>query len=322
MRHYNTIIVGGGPAGASCARGLREQGVECVVLDKQPFPQPKLCAGWITPDVLRDLQITAAEYPHTLTRLRQLHVYVAGREVTVKAEQYAIRRVEFDAWLLGRCGAPVLTHEVKRIARDGARYVLDEQYTCDYLVGAGGAACPVYRELFKSRYPRTKKRQVVTLEQELAHPVQDGDCHLWFFQRRLPGYAWYVPKGADYVNVGIGGFVEQLRKRRATIRQHWQWFVRELGRRSLVNPDVLHPGGCTYYTRGRRDAVQQERALLIGDAAGLATRDLAEGIGPAVKSGLLAADAISSGQPLSVKPVSKYSLFTGRTLLNFLLSHK
>ena len=42
-------------------------------------------------------------------------------------------------------------------------------------------------------------------------------------------------------------------------------------------------------------------AFLVGDAAGLATRDLCEGIGPAVRSGLLAADAIALGRPYSLE---------------------
>lgn len=313
------IIVGGGPAGSSCARRLRQQGVACLILDRQPFPRPKLCAGWVTPDVLNDVQLTPADYPHTLMRFRQLRLHLNRWDVRIAAHQYAIRRVEFDHWLLQRAGADAQTHTVKQIRREGARYVLDEQYTCDWLVGAGGTACPVYRLLFKPAFPRAKKRQVMTLEQELPYPAQDSDCHLWFFQHRLPGYAWYVPKGENHVNVGIGGFVEPLRRRRATIRQHWQWFVRELEDRSLVTGVDLHPGGYTYYARGRRDHAQQEHALLIGDAAGLATRDLGEGIGPAVQSGLLAADAIAGDTPYSVRSIPAYSLFTAQTLRKRLL---
>lgn len=318
MIHSNVIIVGGGPAGSICAWKLRQQGIECLILDKQTFPRLKLCAGWITPDVLSDLQITAAEYPYTLTRFRQLRVYPGRKKFTVKAHQYAIRRIEFDDWLLRRSRVDVHTHEVKRIRRDGERYVLDEHYSCDYLVGAGGTYCPVYRELFKPQHPRVKKRQVITLEQEFPYAVQDADCHLWFFQHRLPGYAWYVPKGHGYVNVGIGGFVGKLKARQATITQHWQWFVQELEERSLVKNSRLDPGGYTYYVRGGRDIVQQDRALLIGDAAGLATKDLAEGIGPAIKSGILAAEAIISGKPLSMRSIQKYSLANVRTLVKFL----
>ncbi len=320
MIHSNIIIVGGGPAGSTCAWKLRQQGFECVILDKQAFPRLKLCAGWITPEVLSDLQMTADEYPHSLRYLRQLQVYLGRCALRVKAHQYAIRRIEFDHWLLQRSGVTVHTHEVKQIRTEGDLYVLDNRYTCKFLVGAGGAYCPVYRTLFKPRRPRAKNRVVVTLEQEFPYAYQDGDCHLWFFQHRLPGYAWYIPKNDGWLNVGIGGFVEPLKARHTTIRQHWQWFVQELEQRSLVKDYSFKPGGYTYSTRDRRDVVQQGRALLIGDAAGLATRDLAEGIGPAVRSGLLAADAIISGQPLSLNSIKKYSQLHWRTLLKFVSS--
>jgi flavin-dependent dehydrogenase len=51
----DVIIVGGGPAGSSCAWSLKRQGVDCLVLDKEPFPRGKPCAGWITPEVVEDL---------------------------------------------------------------------------------------------------------------------------------------------------------------------------------------------------------------------------------------------------------------------------
>ena len=314
MIHSNVIIVGGGPAGSTCAWKLRQQGVECLILDKQTFPRLKLCAGWITPDVLRHLQLSPEEYPHLLTSLQRMRVYTKFGTIALNTRQYAIRRIEFDAWLLQRSGAPVRQHNARQIRRDGARYVIDGQYSCDYLVGAGGTYCPVYRELFKAEHPRPKHTFVVTLEQELSSPVQDRDCHIWFFVRGLPGYAWYVPKGDNCINIGIGGLVEKLRSRRVSITQHWEWFVQELERHFLFENSSLKPGGCVYFRRDRRDCVQQDRVFLIGDAAGFATRDLAEGIGPAVKSGILAAEAIVRGTPFAANKVEAFSLFNWRTL--------
>lgn len=320
MVHVHVIIVGGGPAGSSCALRLRQQGVECLVLEKATFPRPKLCAGWIRPELFDGLQIAPADYSYRLHRLKQLRVYLGSREFSTQFNQYAVRRVEFDEWLLRRSGVPVRTHNVKQVRKDGELYILDEQYSCTYLVGAGGNFCPVYRTLFRAKHPREKTRQVVTLEQEFPYPVQSDVCHLWFFQNRLPGYAWYVPKNDDCVNIGIGGFPDILKKRGSSIRQHWQWFVIELKQRSLVENCHFNPGGYTYFTRGRRDTVQQACAFLVGDAAGLATRDLAEGIAPAVTSGILAAEAIITGNALSVKSIGKYSLFNFRTLRNVLFS--
>lgn len=318
MIYSEVIILGGGPAGSTCAWKLRQRGIECIILDKQTFPRPKLCAGWVTPEVLTDLQITVDEYPLSLVRFQQLHVHIYGKEFTLNAHQYAIRRYEFDHWLLKRSGVDVYTHDVKRITKDGEYYVLDDHYRCKYLVGAGGTHCPVYRAFFKQSHPRAKKSLVVTLEEEFPYAYQDGDCHLWFFQNGLPGYAWYVPKGRGYVNIGIGGFVEKLKADNDTITHQWQLFLQELERRSLVKNYSFHARGYVYYTRNRRDVVQDDGVFLIGDAAGLSTKDLGEGIGPAVKSGILATDAIITGKPLSVRMVKKYSLPRYHALLKLL----
>ena len=49
MDQCDVLIVGGGPAGSSCARALGYGDV--VVMDKMTFPRDKACAGWITPAV-------------------------------------------------------------------------------------------------------------------------------------------------------------------------------------------------------------------------------------------------------------------------------
>src|SRR5437868_2860880 len=98
MRHVETIIVGGGPGGSSCAWELRRQGRECLVLERKPLPRLKLCAGWVTPKVLSDLAIDAADYPHGMVKLESLRVFYGKRHRfarTVPCVQYSIRRIEF-----------------------------------------------------------------------------------------------------------------------------------------------------------------------------------------------------------------------------------
>ena len=45
MRFAETLIVGGGPAGSTCAWELKKHGRDVLVLDKACFPRLKLCAG-------------------------------------------------------------------------------------------------------------------------------------------------------------------------------------------------------------------------------------------------------------------------------------
>src|SRR5207248_5671349 len=111
-----------------------------------------------------------------------------------------------------------------------------------------------------------------------------------YVERDLAGYRWYFPK-ADVLTIGIGcvaGPNADLPGRRDALVQA----LRASGRLPADFP--LEPfRGHAYVVRRRAPRrLAGDRFCLAGDAAGLA-RDLSgEGIGPAIRSGLLAADAV------------------------------
>jgi flavin-dependent dehydrogenase len=310
VTYVEVIIVGGGPAGSSCARRLRQLGIECLILDKEVFPRTKLCAGWITPAVVADLDIDVSGYPHGFLTFERTRVHVVGLSFAMRSPQYSIRRCEFDQWLLERAGAPVITHEVRQISPCNVGYSIDDKFRCRYLVGAGGTRCPVYRSLFRGDSPRAADLQVATLEHELPSTWADGDCHLWFLKRGLPGYAWYVPKADGYLNLGIGAAALRVGGG-ARLKAHWQVFASALRRCGLVDEAIPAPKGYSYFLRDQIDIGRSGDAFVVGDAAGLATRDLCEGIGPAVRSGIRAAESIATGAPFTLADIPAYSLGDG-----------
>jgi menaquinone-9 beta-reductase len=307
VQNADVIIVGGGPAGSTCGWKLRQAGVDVLLLDRAAFPRTKLCAGWVTPEAMQDLELDPADYPHGLVTFDELHLHWKVLTAKPATRQYSIRRYEFDDFLLHRAGVRVLQHKVRDIRRVNGDYVVDGNFRSKYLVGAGGTRCPVYRALFSDRHPRGGGLQTATYEQEFAYDWQDPACHLWFFEGGLPGYAWYVPKAGGYINVGLGGMANQLKFKDGNLRDYWRNFVAQLKRRHLVDYDEFEPGGYSYYLRDNVDAVSDHDACIVGDAAGLATRDMCEGIGPAVRSGLLAARSIVTGEPYTLAGISKLS---------------
>jgi flavin-dependent dehydrogenase len=314
MTYADVIIVGGGPAGSTCAWKLQQKGLDCLLLDKQDFPRSKPCGGWLMPEVLKDLAIEPGEYPHDLMSFEYYHVHFRYFNLHLKSLQYAIRRHDFDNWLLKRSAVPVLKHRVSEIRQDSGYYVIDDQYKCKYLVGAGGTNCPVYRTLFMSANPRAQELQAVTMVDEFAHDRASADLHLWFSLHLLPGYAWYVPKSANIVNVGIGTLRPRLQKNKNSLKTEWDYLVKRVAALSLVKGYRYNPRGFVYYLRNNIDVYRIDNAFLIGDAAGLATRDMAEGIGPAVKSGIQAAASIAEGHDYDLHFIKKYS--SGNRLLN------
>jgi flavin-dependent dehydrogenase len=304
MIDVETIIVGGGPAGSSAARELLRAGRECLVLDRKAMPRLKLCAGWITPKVVADLEIDPAEYPRGIVKLDRMKFFFGRRlrrSQCAVTEQYSIRRVEFDAWLLRRSGAATAEHTVRHIERQNGHFVIDNQYRCRHLVGAGGTNCPVKKALFGP----DPGKLIVTQEVEFETTPLCDTCTLWFPYAGKFGYAWYVPK-AGAVNVGFGGLRSE--------NEHWDkaglWrqFVALLRREGCLDADPPEPKGYSYYVGSRRKLVKNNGAYIVGDAAGLATVDLAEGIGPAVESGQLAAQEILGCDAYHTSRITKYSL--------------
>jgi len=288
---------------------LRRHGVPVIVLEREEFPRVKLCAGWVTPGVFRDLESAPADYPHGILELDRFRIDVRGVRFDLPTRQYSIRRYEFDRWLLDRADVPVHIHRVRDIRREGGGYDIDGRFRCRFLVGAGGTNCPVYTTLFKGFHERPDASCIVTLEQELPYDWTDGRCRLWFFEHGLPGYSWYVPKAGGVVNVGVGGKLRSLRAGGRTIREHWARLETKLRGLELVEDRDLRPRGHAYHLRRDVTRVRRGDAFLTGDAAGLATLDMGEGIGPAVESGLRAAQSIIRGGRYSLRGVTRFSLF-------------
>jgi flavin-dependent dehydrogenase len=307
MRLADVVVVGGGPAGSSCARELVSAGFDVVVLDRAAFPRTKLCAGWVTPRALADLELDPADYPHRFLTFDKLVLHWKQLRYSHASIQHSIRRYEFDDFLLRRSDAEVVEHKVREIEQDGLDYLIDGAFRCRYLVGAGGTSCPVYRTFFHDANPRARELQTATLELEYAFDWRSADCELWFFKDGLPGYAWYVPKKNGYLNVGIGGMAVRLKAGERQLSQYWDLFIRHLQDRRLIDNGPLEPKGYSYYVRGNVEVVRRDNAWIVGDAAGLATRDMCEGIGPAIQSGVRAAKSIAGSTEYSLRDLEPYS---------------
>ncbi len=301
------IIVGGGPGGASCACRLARSGVDVLLLDKAAFPRNKICAGWITPEAIKKLELRIEDIPG-ITMIRKITFSILGISIPMPVIQYAIRRKPFDAFLLSRANVPVIKHRVNKIDQKDGFYIIDNKFRCKYLVGAGGTHCPVYKAIFSSIRPRDPRRLIAAVEVETRLSAAKKNCRLWFFSKGLPGYAWFLPKKDGWINIGIGGKAAILRRRKQTILYHWRMFIKYLQQQGYVQDIDVAPKGHLYHLRLPYGRVSHNNAFIVGDAAGLATLDMGEGIGPAVESGIRAADAILGRKPYDIETIGKWSI--------------
>ncbi len=300
MDACDVAIVGGGPAGSSCAWALRDSGLDVLVVDRATFPRRKLCGGWITPLVLDELGFTPRDYlpgrtlqPITGFRLSA----IGGPQVEVGGDHvvsYGIRRCEFDEYLLRRSGARIREGvPLTSIERLDSGWLINSDTRARVLIGAGGHFCSVGRYLGNKGSPAPVLAQEIEFEMDAWHAAQSkvaGEIPELFFCRDMRGYGWVFRKD-NYLNVGLG------RTDSREISRHMKNFVGHLGRtRSVETPDT-GIAGHAYGLFGRSQRkILDDGVLLIGDAAGLAYPESGEGIRPAIESGLIAAHAILAAE--------------------------
>jgi geranylgeranyl reductase family protein len=297
--YFDVIVVGGGPAGSTLAYYLSGSGLKIAIMDKQDFPRQKVCAGWVTPAVMQELNVDLEDYANG-RELQAIHGFrisqLGQKQVQFRYPgepvSYGIRRIEFDEYLLRRCGAELMLKQAfKKMHRTQQGWCVNDAIETKLVIGAGGHFCPVARAIgSKGNSELAVTAQEIEFEMS---PVQKAECTVekdipeLFFTPDLKGYGWVFRKG-DYLNIGLG------REDKHKLSSHVTRFCRYLKQQGKIPQDIPHKmSGHAYllYSHAVRELVG-DHVLLIGDAAGLAYPKSGEGIRPAVESAMLAARVI------------------------------
>jgi flavin-dependent dehydrogenase len=278
---------------------MRQAGLDVLILDKAQFPRDKVCAGWITPAVIEELEIDIDDY----ARGRVLQPITGFRTGLIDGPDlltsfdcpvsFGIRRCEFDHYLLERSGARLrLGIPLTSLRREGERFIVNDEFAASLVVGAGGHFCPVARLMTKE----SQSGEVVVVAQEIEFELtgdQRRECRIaeqvpeLFFCEDLKGYGWCFRKG-DFLNIGLG------REGETRLSAQVDEFVSRLVRRGRIPHGLtrrFHGHAYRLYLGPPRTPTA-DRVILIGDAAGLAYPQSGEGIRPAIESGILAAATI------------------------------
>lgn len=303
MESCDALIVGGGPAGSSCAWQLLRHGLDVMVMDKSTFPRDKVCAGWITPAVAEALQLDTDDYARQNV-LQPITAFrtglIDGADVETRyptTVSYGIRRCELDNYLLQRSGARLrLGEPLESLQRDGKQWIVNGAILTPLVIGAGGHFCPVARFLGAKLGADEPAIAAKEIEFEMSPAQRDncrvrGDTPELYFCPDLKGYGWCFRKG-DHLNIGLGREDNHLLSEQL---KHFCDFLKQRGRIPQHIPDHFHGHAYLLYGHSVRKQID-DGMLLVGDAAGLAYPQSGEGIRPAVESGLMAAATILETQ--------------------------
>jgi geranylgeranyl diphosphate/geranylgeranyl-bacteriochlorophyllide a reductase len=298
------LIVGGSVGGATAASTLLAAGVDVVIVEKE-LSKAKPCGGAVPPCAFREWNI-----PETLID-RKVHnclvVSPSGRTTNIavagtqpSSEDYVamVRREVFDGYLRERAqhqGAELLHGSLESLAvaedgvratwRDGAGDV--REVRADAVIGADGAYSTVAKQLGLAPVPRA-----VAIQERIALPPAKmarwlDTADLYLGRDTSPDlYAWVFPK-KDHVAVGIGAGPNHTKAAKQLLANLKARVADDLAGGSVILREAhalpMHP----------RKQLAYERAVLIGDAAGLVAHTSGEGIYWAMKSGQIAAEVLA-----------------------------
>ena len=291
MERFDVVIVGGGPAGSTCAAFCARAGLNTLLLEREKFPREKVCGDCINPScwsVLDRLELSQQIRSQSHARLEQVEFIAIGRQSIVvdlppgHEGEIAIKRSLLDDSLLSRArelGALVRESTiVTALARDGDWRIETnpgETFAAGTVVGADGRNSTVAR--LCNLMPRPA-RERVALQSHLPLPDElRNRVVLQFFRT---GYSGQAPVNDRELNVclvsgprDIEGLKLWASKRFGVSSDH-QWRTITPLARTTISP-------------------QHDFLFLIGDAARVVEPFTGEGIYYAMRSGELAAQAIA-----------------------------
>ena len=140
---YDLIVVGGGPAGSTCARKAAQLGLDVLILEKENHPRRKACGGGLTIRVKNALDL---DFTQVVERelCGQRFYYPSGKSKTYLQPDVAghtVLREDFDHFLLQKAeesGATI--HQGSRVTD-----IIEEVrlIKSDYEIGRTFHACRV-----------------------------------------------------------------------------------------------------------------------------------------------------------------------------------
>jgi len=314
----DVLIVGAGPAGTAAATVLARAGRNVVVVDKAKFPRDKCCGDGLTTLALRMLERIDFD-PGTVASWQTVGSAwlrsPSGREVEVPLPQgrgqfaAVAARLQLDNELMKharRAGADVREdHEFSHLTMNysGGRRTATVHFEngasieAAHVIAADGMWSPVRKAMGVGDAGYLGEWHAF---RQYADNVTGPAAHrlyVWFEPDLLPGYAWSFPLSDGRVNIGFG-VLRDGKRRVKDMKREW---VDLLSRRHIV--DALGPG---FRLIDRHTAwpipaditsavLSSGNVLFVGDAARATDTLTGEGIGQALETGILAAEAILAG---------------------------
>ena len=320
--NYDVVIIGGGPAGCAAAALLAEMGHRVLVLEREKFPRYHIGES-LLPFTFYPLQrLGLIEKMRQSEFVKKYSVqfvapsgkasqpfYFFNRYEPDVAQTWQVLRSEFDQMLMEHArqkGAMVkeeitvtmLLREEEKVV--GVRAQLKDRSMVEFrapitLDCSGKESFAAVRNQWRIRDPKLNKVAVWTYYRGAKRDdgIDAGATTVAFVPEK--GWFWYIPQHYDMVSVGVVAEGKYLT--RGGVRDPEAMFNREIEQNAWIK-DHLDCGqqfGPYYVTNEfsfHSKYCATEGLLLVGDALCFLDPVFSSGLMMALKSGVLAADAV------------------------------
>ena len=317
----DVLVVGAGPAGSACAQWLAARGLDVLLADQHEFPRDKVCGDGLIPDAhaaLRRLGVydeVAALAAH-VADVR--FVGPRGGYIDVPGTLSVLPRKVLDHVLVRsaqRAGARLLTpwrFEAPLEAGGrvvGARFKSGDalhEISARWVVLATGAVpqALIAAGLCERRTPSgiALRGYVKNEGMALRHPQRTRQLQMIWHPRLRGGYGWIFPAPGGVFNIGAGLTGSHITQRNGKGRMQDVNLRQMFDALCEVYPpaaELMQGGELQGEIKGAplRCSLIGARwsrpgLLVTGEAAGSTYAFSGEGIGKAMETGLLAAEAL------------------------------
>ena len=319
---WDVLVIGAGPAGTAAAAVLSERGHRVLVLEREKFPRYHIGES-LLPFTFYPLQrLGLVEKMRNSQFVKKYSVqfvspsgkasqpfYFSTRYSEEVAQTWQVLRSEFDQLLVDDArakGATIVEGvTVTQLLRDGDRVIgvrvkHEDGSTADYhapmtLDCSGKESFAAVRNQWRVRDPKLNKVAVWTYYKgAMRDPgIDAGATTVAFVPEK--GWFWYIPQHDDMVSVGVVAEGKYLA--RGGVKDSGEIFRREI-EQNLWIKDHLAPGtqvGPYYVTNEfsfHSRYCGSEGLLLVGDALSFLDPVFSSGLMLALKSGVMAGDAV------------------------------